>query len=452
MKNSSFRDNSGYMFKFNGEVYRQINKVYQSNYETLMDNGLYEALDGLLIRHQEVELDRNIEPNCFKIIKPEQIRYITYPYEWTFSQLKDAALLTLRIQKIAMKYGMSLKDSSAYNIQFVDGKPVFIDTLSFEKYDETKPWIAYAQFCRHFLAPLALMSMVDINLNKLLITYIDGVPLDLCKKLLPFNARLNVGLLFHIIMHQVHSKKHEADVKLEEVKGGFSRMALEGILDSLKSTIQGLKFPYPETEWGDYYNNTNYSDVAEKEKQKLVKEFLERVSPKTVCDLGANRGDYSRIASDMGAETLAFDIDMVAVEKNYVKSKKESEKNLLPLVCDLTNPAPAIGFANLERDNFSSRFKCDVVMALALIHHISISNNVPFDNSARFFASLGEYLVIEFVPKSDSKVQILLGTREDIFDDYTPDGFEKAYSEYYDIVDKQVIESSERILYLMRRK
>ena len=192
MKNSSFRDNSGYMFKFGGEVYRQINQVYKANYEKLMDSGLYEALDGMLVRHKEVELDRAVEENCFKIIRPEQIRYITYPYEWCFSQLKDAALLTLKIQKRAMKRGMSLKDASAYNIQFVNGKPVFIDTLSFEPYEETESWVAYAQFCRHFLVPLALMSYVDINMNKLLVSYIDGIPLDLCKKLLPFGAKFNI--------------------------------------------------------------------------------------------------------------------------------------------------------------------------------------------------------------------------------------------------------------------
>lgn len=452
MKNSSFRDNSGYMFKFGGEVYRQINQVYKANYEKLMDSGLYEALDGMLVRHKEVELDGAVEENCFKIIKPEQIRYITYPYEWCFSQLKDAALLTLKIQKRAMKRGMSLKDASAYNIQFVNGKPVFIDTLSFEPYEETESWVAYAQFCRHFLAPLALMSYVDINMNKLLVSYIDGIPLDLCKKLLPFGAKFNIGLFIHIIAHNAHSKQHESDETLDKSKVCCSRMALEGILDSLENTIKNLKFPYPETEWGDYYNNTNYSDLAENAKYELVKTYLERVSPKTVCDLGANRGDFSRLASEMGTETLAFDIDMVAVEKNYTKVKKDSENNLLPLVCDLTNPAPAIGFANLERDDFSTRYKCDVVMALALIHHISISNNVPFDNSARFLKNLSEYLIIEFVPKSDSKVKILLGTREDIFDDYTVDGFEKAFTKYYDIVEKQLINSSERTLYLMRRK
>lgn len=452
MKNSSFRDHSGYMFKHNKEVYRQINKIYQANYKKLIESGLYEALNGLLIRHEEIDLDRGFEDACYRIIKPEQIKYITYPFEWCFSQLKDAALLTLRIQKIAMKYGMSLKDASAYNIQFVKGKPIFIDTLSFEMYDETKSWVAYGQFCRHFLAPLALMSYVDINMNKLFVTNIDGVPLDLCKKLLPFNAKLNIGLLIHIIAHDNHSKSHEKDEAIDKSKIQCSRLALEGILDSLISTIKNLKFPYPNTEWGNYYNNTNYTDKAEKAKYELVKEYLERVSPSSVGDLGANRGDFSRIASNMDIETLAFDIDMVAVEKNYTKIKKDFETKILPLVADLTNPAPAIGFANLERDGFATRYNFDVAMALALIHHISISNNVPFDNSARFFKNLAEYLIIEFVPKSDSKVKILLGTREDIFDDYTVEEFEKVYTQHYDIIDKQPVEASERILYLMRRK
>jgi len=196
---SSFRDPSGVLFVRDGSIFRQVNTIYKDNYDHLMNSGIYETLvaDKLLIPHEEVDIE-GVNPDlAYKIIKPELIPFISYPYEWSFSQLKDAALATLRIQKRSVDFGMSLKDCSAYNIQFRNGKPVFIDTLSFEKYHEGQPWVAYRQFCQHFLAPLALMSCRDVRLNQLLRVYIDGVPLDLASSLLPFRTRFVFSLLSH---------------------------------------------------------------------------------------------------------------------------------------------------------------------------------------------------------------------------------------------------------------
>ena len=455
MINTSFRDNSGFIFKSDEIIYRQINQVYREDYEYLLSSGLYDELvnNGLLISHEEVNLDVQRDENFYKIIKPKQIKYISYPYEWCFSELKDAALLTLKIQETALKYNMVLKDASSYNIQFINGKPIFIDTLSFEKYEENKPWVAYGQFCRHFLAPLALMSLTDISLNSMLITNIDGIPLDLCSKLLPLKSRLNPELLIHIFLHSASNKAHEEDTKVK-LKNKFSRLEMESLIDSLKSTISHLNFPKIKTEWGEYYNNTNYTNKGREEKEEIIKEFINKIEPQTICDLGANKGDFSRIATSCSSvkTCISFDIAPRAVEGNYKISKGISDNKIQPLIVDLTNPSPAIGFANCEREDFLSRFKCDTVLALALIHHLSISNNLPFDNTAQFFAKLGNYLIIEFIPKQDSKVQTLLGTRKDIFDKYNIDEFEKVYSKYFEILDKRQIDTSERILYIMRRK
>ena len=334
----------------------------------------------------------------------------------------------------------------------LNGKPVFIDTLSFEKYKENTPWKAYGQFCRHFLAPLALMSYTDISLNKLLITNIDGIPLDVAQKLLPAKAKLNFGILTHIILHSLSQKTFE-DKKQSSVKTAkMSLFELESLLDSLENTVRGLRFPAIYTQWGNYYENTNYSDESFKEKKAIISHFINKVEPKSLCDLGSNRGDFSRIASDRNIVTLAFDIDPVAVEDSYLYMKSNKETNILPLLQDLTNPSPAIGFMNEERKNFSSRFQCDMVMALALIHHLAISNNLPFDNIAKFFSSLGKYLVIEFVPKTDSKVQHLLSSREDIFDNYDKETFESIFDKYFEILETINIKNSKRILYLMRSR
>ena len=203
MNNTSYKDPCGFVFEFEGEIFRQVNLCAKEDYDFLMESGLYKKLvqNNLLVSHEEVSLKKEKDPEVYKFIKPQQLKYITYPYEWSFSALKDAAVLTLKIQKMALAHKMTLKDASAYNIQFVNGRPVFIDTLSFERYKKDTPWSAYGQFCRHFLAPLALMSYTDISLNKLLISNIDGIPLETAQKLLPFNAKLNFGIFTHIVMH-----------------------------------------------------------------------------------------------------------------------------------------------------------------------------------------------------------------------------------------------------------
>ncbi len=454
MNNTSYKDPAGFVFEFEGQIYRQINLCAAEDYDFLTESGLYKKLTqkGLLVEHQEVSLSKKTACEFYKIIKPAQIKYITYPYEWSFSALKDAALLTLKIQKTALKYKMSLKDASSYNIQFCKGKPVFIDTLSFEKYKPDTPWAAYGQFCRHFLAPLALMSYTDIDLNKLLITNIDGIALETAKKLLPFRAIFNFGILTHIIIHSMSQKAYENTEKPAFKTARMSLFEQQALIDSLINTVKSLKFPKIYTQWGDYYKNTNYSEESFQEKKDIILHFINKVEPKSLCDLGSNRGDFSRIASDRNIVTLAFDIDPVAVEDSYLYMKSNKETNILPLLQDLTNPSPAIGFMNEERKNFSSRFQCDMVMALALIHHLAISNNLPFDNIAKFFSSLGKYLVIEFVPKTDSKVQHLLSSREDIFDNYDKETFESIFDKYFEILETINIKNSKRILYLMRSR
>ena len=201
---SSFRDPDGFLFLHDGCVYRQVNKIFKSSFEQFLESGLYEALVDKRYLLPHIDVTDSVIPrrsDCFKLILPQQLAFISYPYEWSFSQLKDAALLTLRIQMIALKYGFSLKDASAYNVQFQDGKPIFIDTLSFEPYIEGTPWSGYQQFCRHFLAPLALMSYVDIDLSKLLISHIDGIPLQLASKLLPLRTHFNYSMQVHLHLH-----------------------------------------------------------------------------------------------------------------------------------------------------------------------------------------------------------------------------------------------------------
>jgi ribosomal protein L11 methylase PrmA len=451
----SFRDPNGFVFLQGDRIYRQVGSLYQQHYAHLMDSGLYRCLseNGLLIRHEEVETVCAGSGDVYKVLKPEMVPFISYPYEWCFSQLKAAALATLEIQKKALEYGMILKDASAYNIQFKGGRPLLIDTLSFEKYRVGEPWVAYKQFCEHFLAPLLLMNYRDARLNRLFRLFINGIPLDLAGPLLPFISYFRLASLVHIHMHS-RSQQHYADNPDEKrlAQKNVSLTSLLGLVDNLESSVRKLNRFSKKTEWHDYYEKDSYCPAALNHKIQIVIDFLEEVRPGSVWDLGANTGLFSRLASDRGIPTVSFDIDPACVETSYLRTVSAAEKNILPLVLDLTNPSPGLGWENRERMSLAERGPADMVLALAVIHHLAISNNVPLNRIAGFLNNICNTLVIEFIPKSDPKVRKLLATREDVFPDYQQESFEKEFGRLFSIQAKVNISESQRTLYLMARK
>ena len=444
---ASFRDPSGFVFKQDGKIYRKVNPEYLAQYKHLMNSGLYEAMikENLMVNHEEVDNDSDEGI----VIHPEQIPFISYPYEWSYEQYKDAALTTLRIQLLALKFEMVLKDASAYNIQFTRARPLLIDTLSFDMYTET-PWVAYGQFCRHFFAPLLLMTYVDERLGKMMQTYIDGIPIDLADSILRGKGGFKTWQHIHLHAKAVKSYGEAGKSDKKPVKLVMKKNLLVSMISSLIRTIEKLKKKTKNTEWANYYSATNYDEVSAKHKETIIKKYLEGIRSikiKLIWDFGANDGRYSRCALECGAEVIAFDIDHNAVDFNYAAARKEKMK-ILPLLLDLTCPSPAIGFANKERNTIDGREKPDVVLMLAIIHHLAISNNLPLKQIAEWTASFCKYLIIEFVPKDDSQVQTLLKTRIDIFPDYTVEGFEIAFSYHYQLCSKMNIEKSKRTLYL----
>lgn len=450
----SFRDPSGFIFMRDNVLYRQVNAVYKEHYDFLMACGLYSALikEQLLVRHEEATLGQPVSQGAYKILKPEQVAFISYPYEWCFSQLKDAGLATLKIQKKALEFGMSLKDCSPYNIQFHNCKPVLIDTLSFEKYQEGSPWIAYRQFCEFFLAPLALISYKDARLSQLLRIHLDGIPLDLASKLLPRRTYFNLSICSHIHMHsraQEHYADRGAALKRERK---MSRFELCALIDSLESALNSLKWQPKHSAWDAYYEESSYSREAVKHKEQLVSAFLGRTDSRTAWDLGANTGLFSRIAGAKGISAVAFDIDYVCVERNYLEAVRKNEQNILPLVMDLTNPTAGAGWENRERMSLLERAPADTALALALVHHLAIGHNVPFGAIAEFFNKICRWLIIEFVPKNDSQAQRLLASREDIFHDYSQQRFEEEFGAYFLTQEREKIQQTERVLYLMESR
>ena len=452
----SFRDPSGFLFYGDEILYRQINTCYSKDYELLVNSGLYDDLvaNDLLIPHEECDTKLAHTEEAFKVIKPFPIPFISYPYEWSFSQLKDSARLTLEIQRRALKKKMSLKDASAYNIQFFNGKPIFVDTLSFQRYEDGDPWIAYRQFCQHFLAPLALMSRTDIRLNQLLRIFIDGVPLDLAKACLPYPSRWNFSLGIHISMH-ARSQRRFANKPIPEILRSkkFSTKSFFFLLDSLDSSIGKLTWEPVKTEWYDYYEcDHNYGKSGFEEKEKIVSEYLDKLASTTVWDIGANTGRFSRIAASKGALVIAWDIDPGCVEANYRLVRRKNEKNILPLILDLANPSPGLGWNNNERISFLDRGPADTILALGVLHHLCIVNNLPLHKISSFLKGICNSLIIEFIPKTDSQVQRLLINRKRTIHSYDRALFEDEFKKYFRILDAKTIRENERILYLMKNR
>lgn len=448
----SFRDPSGFLFRRRGTLFRQVNSFYREHYERLKESGLCEELfrRGWLVPHEETD-EPPWTPDGYKILRPQSIPFVSYPYEWCFSQWKSAGLLTLQIQRKALEHGMSLKDASAFNVQFLEGRPVFVDTLSFERWRDGEPWVAYRQFCQHFLAPLALMSRHDIRLGQLLRVYLDGVPLDLASSLLPVGTRLRLPLLFHLHLHARAQRKY-GDKPVKQGNKTMGRAAHFGLVDSLEGALHSLSWNPHGTEWAEYYEDTNYSPAGLEHKKKQVQEFLDEVRPANVWDLGANVGLFSRLANDRRIPTLALDADPAAVEKNYQLAVERKEKQLLPLLQDFSNPSAALGWANEERLSLEARGPADAALALALVHHLAIGNNVPLSRIADLLARLCKHLLVEFVPKQDSQVRRLLHTREDVFPDYHQAAFEKSFCERFIILRSVRIQDSERMIYSMQRR
>ena len=451
----SFRDPGGFVFIHQGAIYRQVNQHGRADYDLLIGSGLYDRLveEGLLIAHQEADIEPAEARLAYKILHPEPVPFISYPYEWCFSQLKQAALTTLKIQRLALGSNLSLKDCSAYNIQFLRSRAVLIDSLSFEAYEEGKPWAAYQQFCRHFLAPLALMAYKDSWMNALFRVYLDGFPLDLTSRLLPGRSRLNPSLTMHIHLHANAIRRYEDQTRSPTASTQkMSRTSLLGLIDSLQRAVEKLTFKPTGSEWSHYYQVTNYTPSGINAKKELITEMIGRINPAEVWDLGANTGQFSQIASRSGINTVAFDSDPLAIEIFFRDVLEREDQFALPLVMDITNPSPALGWNNQERDSWIERGPTDLVMALALVHHLAIGNNTPLESIARLLSQLSSWLIIEFIPREDSQVQRMLSFRKDIFQHYTWQNFEHSFSEYFSITEKHPIADSSRSIYLMKNK
>ncbi len=454
---ASFRDPTGFVFRRDGVLYRQVQASGAADWAAFSSTGLYERLvaDRLIVEHHDEPLELAALPGSVAVIRPRLIDLISYPYEWSFSQLKEAALLTLELQARALDAGMRLKDASAYNIQLDAGRPILIDSLSFEVAAATEPWPAYRQFCEHFLAPLALIAHRDARCGLMLRDFIDGIPIDLAARLLPWRTRLNLGLSAHVHLHAGAQRRAAYEPASTPAAAGRERRITEtgqrALLDSLRRTVDGLRWQ-PSSQWSGYASATSYSDAATASKGEIVREMLAMVGGRTAWDVGANVGVYSDMAAAAGYRVVAWDQDAASVEAHWLRVRGDGNPAVLPLVLDLSNPSPAIGWALEERASFLERGEPDLMLALALVHHLAIGNNVPLPGVAKLFARMAPRAIVEFVPKDDPMTRRLLAARRDVFDGYTIDGFRDAFGGPFRIVREAPVVDSPRTIFLLERR
>ncbi|HLO37016.1 MAG TPA: class I SAM-dependent methyltransferase [Lacibacter sp.] len=448
---ASFRDPSGFIYERNGGIYRFIAVDYSQDYELLMKSGLADDLlkKKLLLPFTELSENHTGRTDWYKTLQPQQLPFLSYAWEWSFEQLRDAALTTLNICRQALQKGMILKDATPTNIQLVDGNYKLIDTLSFETYKEGEAWIAYRQFCECFLNPLLIAVHTELEVHRSMLSYPDGVPAAVTSKLLPFKTKLNASVYLHVHLQAKMAGKQSVEQKQTARK--ITQKNIDQILQNLHSCISRLKLPEQNTTWNNYYSETILSETYFSEKKKLVSSLLENIDYKSVLDLGANEGEFSLLCNK-DAMVISTDFDSDCINRLYKRIKEEKKTNIYPAVIDLTYPSPSLGWMNEERPAFFNRTKVDVCMALALIHHLAIAKNITFGQLATFFASVCKRLIIEFVPKSDPKVAGMLQWRKDIFDNYNGEAFEQAFAQLFELEKKVNVEGSKRTMYVYRKK
>lgn len=459
----SFRDPAGQVFLRDGRVFRTVHQGFADRFRAFRASPLYDALcaDGAILPAEPVprELVPEAGPDVADVLEQPRIPFIAYPYEWCFSQLRDAALVHLRLQRRALAGGFVLRDATPFNVQFHDGRLVHIDLLSFEPYVNGMFWTAYRQFVEQFLNPLLLTSLAGVPFHPYVRGRLDGLPAADLARLLPWRSRLRPGVLKHVVLFaRVQKAAAVRDLTLEaserrEAAAAFTRQSYARLLGDLERVIEGLAVPasLASSGWSGYAASNSYEAAASEAKSNFVRDAVAAQRPAMLWDLGGNTGRYSRLALEAGASAVVlFDGDAASVDRAYAESHP-SRLNLLPLVMDFMNPTPALGWRLRERQSLDERGPADMFLALALVHHLCLAHNVPLEDAVSWLAGMGRCGVVEFVPKDDEMGARLLSHREDIFPGYDEAGFERALRGRFEIIRSEMLPHSSRRLYYVRR-
>ena len=453
----SFRDPESRVFYSGDDVYRALSADGLSDFEAVKASGLLD--DGRVVATERVEdmsaLKGLLVHEPAAVLRHERIPFVSYPYEWTFSMLKDAALLQLDLLLDALDHDLVLKDSTPYNVQFKGARPVFVDVGSFERLREGEPWIGYRQFCMLYLYPLLLQSAKGVPFHPWLRGAIDGITPPQMRDLMSFRDRFRKGVFTNVFLHaklEARYADRPGQVK-QEVKRVFKKELFVANVRKMRKLVDRLQWDPPQGVWTAYGERNSYTDDDARRKDEFVREVAGSREWPLVWDIGANNGRYSRIAAEGARTVLAVDADQGPVELLYRDLRAEGDEQILTLAMNLADPSPGLGWRGLERRALPERGKPDLVLALALIHHVAISANVPVREFMDWLASLGSALVIEFPTREDPMVQKLLAPKRDgLHPDYELSFFERCLAEAFEVERSERLESDTRVLYYARPK
>ena len=461
----SFRDREGRVFYHQERVLRALSRRGLDAWHRLAAAPFFRRAQdtGTMVRTTEVADAESVlqglggagAEHWIGALEHERVPFVSYPYEWCFGMLRDAALLTLDLLIDALDEDMVLKDASAYNVLFRGARPVFIDVASFEPWQAGRPWVGYRQFCQLFLYPLEMTAFRDVDFQPFLRGSLEGIEPSTMRALLRPRDRMRSGVVVDVDLHaRLESSTAAGDraVRSDIARAGFKKEMIASNVKRLRRIVAGLRFKRAASEWADYAEDNSYEAADHDKKKRFVESAVGMERRRLVMDLGANTGTFSRIAAAHADQVVALDVDHLAIERLYRSLAESGPSNILPLVGNLADPSPGLGWRGRERKAIDARADVDVVLALALIHHLVITANVPLDEVVDFFAALGREVVVEWVSKDDPMVKRLLRNKDDQYDDYDLAVLESSLERHFRTVDRQELESGTRVLYHARER
>ena len=450
----SYRDRDGAVLYRDGRVLRGVGAKALQDWERLAGSRFFRdrmANATIVATERVIDPPPEIAAGWAAVLEHQRIPFISYPYEWTFGMLKDAALLHLELMKEALNEGMILKDSSAYNVQWKGATPVFIDIPSFESLLEGQPWIGYRQFCELFLYPLMLQAYKGVEFRSWLRGSIDGIPAEGLRPLMSARDLMRPGVLLHVVAQNALQRRYSkggAGLRGSLAQAGFRKELILRNVEGLKKIVTGLGPAGATTEWADYDRTHNYDDHDFAAKRAFVGAAAAHRRWRLVWDLGCNTGTFSRIAGEHADYVVSMDGDWMAIESLYrAQQSRPDRTKILPLVVDLSDPSPSQGWRGLERKSLPERGRPELTLCLALIHHVVIGANIPLADFMAWLAGLGTSLVIEFVGRDDEMVRALLRNKDDQYDDYRSEIFEAELKKHFDIRERLPLKGGKREIY-----
>jgi len=452
----SFRDRTARVFYLDGAVCRGLNADAWDEWQHVSSSSFFQRAmgQGSVVKTETADdamlASASLSGEWTGVLRHQRLPFVSYPYEWSFGMLKDAALLQLELMAAALEEGFLLKDATPYNVQWEGSRPVFIDVTSFVRWRPGEPWAGYRQFCQQFLYPLFLQAYKGVPFQPWLRGRLDGIEAAECRRLMSLRDLLRPGVLTHVVAHSGLQHRYAAvtpKVKQELRQAGFHKSIITATIGRLRKLVRRLEWSPPASTWSDYATCNSYDDESSRAKEAFIQRIASSRERGLVWDLGCNTGTFSKLVARHAAHVVAIDSDHASIEALYSELKAAGNRNILPLVGDVADLSPALGWRGVERRAFTDRGRPDLVLCLALVHHLAITSNIPLADVVGWLSESGAELVVEFPMPDDPMVQRLLHSRDQAYDDYSLVSFESALATHFDVRERLLLPSRQRSLY-----